>query len=240
MPVFNGERYLRETLDSIVAQSYRPIEVIVVDDGSTDGTPAVLAAYADRVRALHQANAGPASARNRGLREARGNLIAFLDADDLWHASKADRQVAFLHARPDCGACVTHGQNFWIPELQEEAAQFGGRRLMRPLPAFLASTLMARREAFEAVGEFDITLGFGHSTEWFLRAAARGVLVEQLREVLYYRRIHHTNRTRKLGHASRDEFLHLVKAHLDRQRRKGSSATACEDSRRRRDGERNS
>jgi glycosyltransferase involved in cell wall biosynthesis len=240
VPVFNGERYLREALDSLFAQTYRPIEVIVVDDGSTDGTPAVVAAYADRVRAFQQANAGPAAARNRGVREARGDLIAFLDADDLWHASKAGRQVACLEARPDRGACVTHVQNFWISELQEEAARFRDSRLTQPLPAYLALALMARREVFEAVGEFDTTLGFGHSTDWFLRAAARGVLVEELREVLYYRRIHHTNRSRQLGQASRDEFLHLVKAHLDRQRQKGNSATAGGDSTQRRDGERKS
>jgi glycosyltransferase involved in cell wall biosynthesis len=219
VPVFNGERYLREALDSIFAQPYRPIEVIVVDDGSTDATPAVLATYADRILSFRQANAGPAAARNHGVREARGELIAFLDADDLWHVDKLVRQIACLDTHADRGGCVTHARNFWIDELQEEAAQFRGHRITQPMPGYLASTLMVRRPVFQSVGEFDTSLGFGHSTDWFLRAASRGVIIEELPEVLYYRRLHHTNRTRQLGHASRDEFLRLVKAHLDRRRK---------------------
>ena len=90
--VYNGDPYLAEALESIHAQTYRPIEVLVVDDGSTDGTPGVIARHGDRVRALHQANAGPAAARNLGLREARGEFIAFLDADNLWAPTKLERQ----------------------------------------------------------------------------------------------------------------------------------------------------
>src|SRR3954451_22735593 len=82
VPVFNGERYLREALQSILAQSYRPIEVVVVDDGSTDRSPVVVAGFGREVRYLRQENAGPAAARNHGVQEARGELLAFLDADD--------------------------------------------------------------------------------------------------------------------------------------------------------------
>src|SRR5712692_4526575 len=88
VPVFNGERYLGETLDSILAQTYRPLEIIVVDDGSTDGTPAVANGYSEFIRYLWQANAGEAAARDQGLKVAQGELMAFLDADDLWHPKK--------------------------------------------------------------------------------------------------------------------------------------------------------
>src|SRR5688572_13312922 len=94
VPVFNGERYLSETLESIFAQSYRPLEVIVADDGSTDRTPDTVAGYGDRIRYLKQENAGASAARNLGLEAARGEFIAFLDADDLWHAEKLQRQMA--------------------------------------------------------------------------------------------------------------------------------------------------
>src|SRR5690242_4967891 len=88
VPVFNGERYLGEALDSIFAQGHQPLEVLVVDDGSTDGSAAVAKSYGDRVRYFFQPNAGPAAARNLGLEAARGEFIAFLDADDLWHRDK--------------------------------------------------------------------------------------------------------------------------------------------------------
>lgn len=233
VPVFNGERYLREALDSVLQQSYQRLELIVVDDGSTDGTAAVAASYGDRLRLLRQPNAGPAAARNRGLHEAGGEFIAFLDADDLWQADKLTRQMARFAARPEIDACVTHALNFWIPELAQEEARFRNHRIARPLPGYLASTMLARRRAFELVGAFDATLGFGHSTEWFLRGAARGAVVEVLPEVLYYRRIHHANRSRQMNAASRDEFLRLVKAHLDRQRGRLGSADGNGAARRR-------
>src|SRR2546426_10667200 len=88
VPVFNGERYLHETLNSILAQTYRPLEIIVADDGSTDGTRTIVASYGQQVRYLWQLNAGPAAARNLGLTAAKGEFIAFLDADDLWHPEK--------------------------------------------------------------------------------------------------------------------------------------------------------
>lgn len=222
VPVFNGAPYVAEALESIFAQTYPPFEIIVIDDGSTDATPAVLARFADRAHVVRQPNAGPAAARNHGLRLASGELIAFLDADDLWHTDKLLRQATFLAERSEVPGCVTHAQNFWISELSEEAEQLRDHRIAKPLPGYLASTLVVRRAAFDTVGLFDAELGFGHSTDWFLRAAACGLVLAEIPEVLYYRRLHHTNRSRQLGEQSRDEFLHLVKAHLDRQRRRGT------------------
>ena len=94
VPVFNGERYLGEALDSILAQTYRPLELLVVDDGSTDGAAALVTRYRDQTRPLFQPNAGQAAARNLGLSVARGEFVAFLDADDLWHPEKLARQMA--------------------------------------------------------------------------------------------------------------------------------------------------
>ena len=91
VPVYNGERYLAETLQSILGQRVGPLEVIVVDDGSTDGTAGVARRFGSAIRVLHQTNAGPAAARNLGLSEARGDFVAFLDADDLWKPDKLAR-----------------------------------------------------------------------------------------------------------------------------------------------------
>jgi glycosyltransferase involved in cell wall biosynthesis len=221
VPVLNGERYLAEALDSIVAQSYRPIEIIVADDGSTDGTPTVAARYGDQVTFRSQATAGPAATRNLGLRAVRGAFVAFLDADDLWHPEKLARQLARFAARPEIGICVTHVRHFWIPELTEEERRFQGHRRSEALPGYYTSTLLARRTVFDTVGEFNPALWHSDSTDWFLRAAEHGAVVELLPEVLTYKRLHHTNLSRREAEASRQEYIRLMKASLDRRRRQG-------------------
>lgn len=219
VPVFNGERYLSEALDSILTQTYAPVELIVVDDGSTDGTAAVLAAYSERVRALWQPNAGPAAAHNRGLRAAQGEFVAFLDADDLWHREKLARQMARFEARPELDACVSQVQNFWVPELAEEAERYRHHRITRPLPGYCSGTLLARRALFEKLGPFDAGLEHAAAVRWFLRAIEHGAVIELIPEALLSRRLHERNRSRVLGVHSRDEYLQLVKGHLDRQRK---------------------
>jgi glycosyltransferase involved in cell wall biosynthesis len=224
VPVFNGERYLAETLDSMLAQTYRPIELIVIDDGSTDRTPKVLASYGDRLRFLRQDNAGPAVARNNGLNAARGEFVAFLDADDLWHPEKLSRQMVRFQARSELDLCIAMVQNFWIPELAEEEKRYRNHPLSKPVPGYLTQTLLARRSTFEKVGHFNASLHHAEKTDWFLRALERGAILELLPEVLVYRRFHQTNTSRSLGAASRDEYLQLLKTLLDRQRR-SSAAT---------------
>lgn len=224
VPVFNGERYLRESLESILAQTYRLLEVIVIDDGSTDGTAAVAAQYGERIRYGFQQNTGPAAARNLGLTVARGDFIAFLDADDLWHPEKLARQMARFQARPDLDLCVTHLQNVWIPELSEEAEHLRNHRLAQPLPGYTSVTLLVHRTLFETAGQYNPTLQHGSDLDWFLRATEHGAVMELMPDVLVFRRLHHTNRSRHLAHASRRVFLQLLKASLDRRRRSDASS----------------
>ncbi len=213
VPVFNGERYLRETLDSMLGQTYTPVEVIVADDGSTDGTSAVVNAYDGRVRYVHQPNTGHGAARNLGLDAARGELVAFLDADDLWHPEKLERQMARFQARPELEACVTFVQSFWSPELTAAEAFSED-----PVPGYRSVSLLARRALFETVGHFDPALRHGNDTDWFLRVAEHGAVVELMSDVLVYRRLHEANRSTRLADNSRKEHLRIVKAALDRRR----------------------
>src|SRR5262245_12720800 len=171
VPVYNGERYLAETLDSILAQTYRPLEIIIADDGSTDGTAEVVASYGDKVRYLRQDNAGASAARNVGLGAARGEFVAFLDADDLWDSKKLARQMARFDVRSDLDGSVTFVQNFWVPELAQEASHYRDRFLSKPVPGYHSETLLARRSIFETVGWFNPELRHADKTEWFLRAA---------------------------------------------------------------------
>jgi glycosyltransferase involved in cell wall biosynthesis len=105
VPVFNGEKYFPEAVDSILAQTYRPLEVVVADDGSTDGTAALVAGYGDQVRYLFQPNTGTAAACNLGLKAAQGDFIAFLAADDLWHPERLARQMSRFQRPPDLDFC---------------------------------------------------------------------------------------------------------------------------------------
>jgi glycosyltransferase involved in cell wall biosynthesis len=224
VPVFNGERYLAEALDSMLAQTYRPIEVIVVDDGSTDGTRQVVTSYGDRVRYFWQPNAGPPRARNLGLSLVKGEFVAFLDADDLWHPEKLERQMERFEARPKLDLCVAYLETFWVPELHEEQARFQGHRLSQPLPGYVTVTLLARRNLFDTVGYFDTSRRVGDPMDWFLRAAEQGTVMELLPDVLVYRRFHENNfsvesGTRRMTSFMQDAVLRVVKASLDRRRR---------------------
>jgi glycosyltransferase involved in cell wall biosynthesis len=219
VPVFNGEKYFAEAIESILKQSYRPIEIIIADDGSTDRTATVAGRYGKQIRYLRQANAGTAAARNLGLSAAAGDFVAFLDADDLWHPEKLSRQMARFRARPELGYCVTHVQNFWIPELSEEEEQFREHRISKPLPGYVTGTLLARRDCFNAVGHFNNAIEHADDTEWFLRANERGAAMELLPDVLLYRRLHYTNLSRVKASNSRDQYLRVLKTALDRRRR---------------------
>jgi glycosyltransferase involved in cell wall biosynthesis len=223
IPVFNGERYLGQSLDSILAQTYRPIEVIVIDDGSTDGTRQLVASYGDRVRYFWQPNAGPPRARNFGLRLAQGEFVAFLDADDLWQPDKLSLQMARFRERPELDLCVTYCQVFWIPELSEEQGRFRGHRLSQPLPGYVTQTLLARHALFERVGDFATSRLVGDPADWFLRAAEQGAVMELLPDVLVHRRFHENNfsvesDTRRMKPPMQDAILEVVKASLDRRR----------------------
>lgn len=226
--VYNGERFIAAALDSVRAQSWRPIEIIVADDGSTDRTAEIVAGYGDEVRFVTKETAGPAAGpaatRNFGLAAATGEYVAFLDGDDLWHKEKLTRQMARLETEPVPDACVTHVQHFWMPEMAEEEAELRDQPRGQVVPGYIASTLLAPRALFDRVGGFDTKLWFGDGADWFMRAAEKGVVVALLDDILLYHRMHEGNLTRRRAAASRDEFLDIVRASLDRRRAAGNAA----------------
>jgi glycosyltransferase involved in cell wall biosynthesis len=219
VPVYNGEKYLAEAIESIVEQRYEPLEIIVADDGSNDGTADVAGLYAKNVCYLRQPNSGPAAARNLGLGVARGDFIGFLDADDRWHPEKLVLQMARFEAQPELDYCIGHVQNFWIPELVEEQTRFQNHRIAKNLPGYTTGTLLARRDFFNMVGPFDTAISHADDTDWFLRAKERGGVIALLPDVLLYRRLHFANRSRVKAATSRDQYLHIVKTALDHRRR---------------------
>ena len=218
VPVYNGERYLGEALDSILAQTYPGTEIIVADDGSSDGTLQVAERYGKRLRLVTQPTLGPAATRNLGVNTATGEFLAFLDADDLWHREKLDRQMARFRQRPDLEACVTHVQMFWTPEMRDEQEHYLDNPRSRPVPGYATTTLLVRREVLRRIGLFRTDLWFSDATEWFMRAREQGVVLELHPDVLTFHRMHERNLTRRRLDASKAEFARIARESLERRR----------------------
>ena len=223
VPVFNGERYLRECLDSILGQNYPAMQVIVVNDGSTDQTAEIGRSYGSRVLLLHQANRGSAAAKNHGIRAAEGEYIGFLDADDLWHPEKLRLQVIRLRERPEIDLCFTRFENFWMPDLFEEEQHYRNSSLSQPQGAWSIGTLLTRRSTFDKFGLFDDGLRGNENMIWFLRAAGQGAVIEVLTDILMRRRFHLRNDTRRGNGHIYDLLMPIVKAWRDYQRQRSGT-----------------
>ena len=176
IPTYNRARYLPTALDSIIAQTVKPLEIIVVDDGSTDDTEQVVAFYHDSVSYIRQENAGPSAARNLGIRAARGSIIAFLDSDDAWLPLKLEKQLNCFTEKPDLGMIGTGyfncDENLGNPVWQASfklAATEREEILIRNL--WPTPTLLIRRNCFDAVGMFDEEMKFAEDWDMWTRIA---------------------------------------------------------------------
>ena len=217
IPTFNGVKYIRETLDSVLNQSYRALEVIVVDDGSTDSTSEAVAGYSPRVTLITQPRYGHPAARNRGLRCASGEFLSFLDHDDLWAPVKIDAQLNCFRDEPSLDLVFGHIRNFFSPEMTDE------EKTVRPgaAPPVARSAywgaMLARRSAFDKVGPFCEDRDMGDFLDWYGRAMVLGLTTRMLPDTVLLRRIHSTNFSRTHGRLRR-QYLPAVKQLLDRRR----------------------
>lgn len=220
IPVYNGERYLAEAIESVLAQTYHPMEILVIDDGSTDGTAGVADHFSPDIKHFYQTNGGTGAARNRGIEEANGGFFAFLDADDIWVEDKLMRQMAEFHSDPSVDIVYGHVQQFYSPELDESARQ-GIHLHSEIMPAHLPSAMLVKRESFLKVGFFETNWQVGQDVSWFMRVLEQDLNVVMLPEVVYKRRIHSMNK----GITQREfmsDRLKQIKASLDRRRKLGT------------------
>jgi len=194
VPVFNGERYIAESLRGILSQTRPPNEVVVVDDGSTDATQEELLPFRNEIRVIRQRNQGHVGAMNRLFSEARGDFVAKCDADDIWEADKLERQLEAVRTHPEVDIVVTGSRFFGMVEGPRvsfpEAGVLEPRKLARRLYRrnfVCASSPLVRRELYERLGPFDGTLACEDYDFWLRAFAAGAVFFYDPRLLVRYR-----------------------------------------------------
>jgi glycosyltransferase involved in cell wall biosynthesis len=208
IPAFNAERYVRDAISSVLAQTHAAVECILVDDGSTDGTAAAAAEFGERIRIVRQENRGVAAARNRGAREARGELLAFLDADDRWLPQRLERGVAFLErGGVEAVVCATQVVDRSLQPLRvirhDPRVTVRDLLLCRASVVSASSNLLVTRDCFDAIGGFDERLST--SADWALtfRLVERGRLAAIAEPLVQYR-VHDANMSSSVEAFERD------------------------------------
>lgn len=221
IPNHNYAAFVRDAVNSALAQTHRNIEVIVVDNGSTDDSLRVLREYGDRIRLISQENRGQAGARNRGVEESRGEWVAFCDADDAWLPTKIERQLAAAKSAEVGMVYTGHAvTNAALSPIHEILPIHRGRLL----PLFASgvaavipageSCAMIRRRCFEEVGGFDPQLSISAGFDLY-RRVCQAYEVEVVPEALTLYRQHGANTSRRIEHYARDYLLALEKMFLD-------------------------
>lgn len=223
IPVYNGEKYLAQAIESVLAQTYTGTEIIVIDDGSTDRSAEVARSFSETVSYYYQPNSGSGAARNTGIQRAQGNLLAFLDADDLWIKGKLSLQMPALGSDSAPDMVFGHVSQFYSPDLdqatREKVACPDGK-----FPGYHVGTMLIRRETFLHVGLFNPALQCGEFLDWSFRAKEKGLKELLLPDVLMKRRIHSSNmgilKRNTQTENTHSDYVRILKSSLDRRRNK--------------------
>jgi len=228
LPVYDGEHFLAEALESVRAQTRRADEVVVVDDGSTDRSAEILADY-NEIKLIRQTHAGVAEARNVGVARTTGDVVVFLDQDDVWHPERLARAAAALESDAELGIVVCAQVNFLTPGMRETPEWLDPRMLGTRQHGFGANALMARRDVLSRVGAFDPSLVPLEDSEWLVRALDSGVRYLHLDEPLVRRRIHDRNLSATGQATARGKKLVAQILHESIRRRGGRVAGTIQD-----------
>jgi glycosyltransferase involved in cell wall biosynthesis len=215
VPVRDGTRYLRQTLESVLAQRDMSFELIVVDDGSEDGSAELAREVAPEATVVSQPAQGETVARNRGIELAVGPYLSFIDADDLWPPQKLALQMQVLEASPEVDLVFGNQRAFRSEELSEEHRFRGEGKVQASLTW---GTMLARREAFEKAGRFEADgTTIGGFLDWLARARDAGCTEVTLEDVVLLRRLHPWSLTASRPELTAD-YARVLKGVIDRRR----------------------
>ena len=213
--VYNGEDYIKEAIESVQAQSWKNLNIIIADDGSTDQTNAIISALrkADkRIHILTRPHFGVSATLNAAIGYSTAPYIAFLDADDLWNKYKLKKQMEAL-SKSNARICFCFMQEF---ESFEEGVQRTHSARVEPIKGYSKIAFLGKRTVFDTYGLFDEKIAIGDFVDWYSRVVRAEEPVIMLEEVLAFRRIHDSNTTRFV---TKNNFLNVLKEHLDKKRR---------------------
>jgi len=211
MPVFNTEAYVADAIDSVLAGAEGLLELLVVDDGSTDLSAAIVERYDAPVRLIHQANAGASVARNCALQEARGTLVGFNDADDLWVAGSPDPRREVLAADPETDVVMGRMRSF-VSEPDGALTD-----VLEPFASPALGAGLFRRRVFGRVGLLDPGARYTEDLEWLLRARGAGVRVATIDDIVTRYRLHPDSLTRDRA-SSHKALMGTLHASIARRR----------------------
>lgn len=202
IPVYNGESFLANAIEMVHRQNYHPLEIIVVDDGSTDKTAEVAAQSKVDIRYIYQSNQGPAAARNRALQIAKGDIFAFLDVDDTWIENSFAKMLAYLDTHPSIEIVQGLIQQIHDPHIKrlDKSRKDDLQSTEEPYYFINLTSALYRRSAFDKVGLLDKTLRYGEDLDWFLRAWENKVTKETTDIIFlnYYKHSHNMTRNKNL------------------------------------------
>jgi glycosyltransferase involved in cell wall biosynthesis len=219
IPAFNAASFLPHAVASIDRQGYDPVEIIVVNDGSTDDTEKVARNLPSVGHYFYQENKGPAAARNHGLKHARGEFIAFLDADDEWPAGKLDLQLGRLRAEPRLDVVLGRIQYISLPGAEVLDLPFETED--RTLTHVHLGSGVYRKSVFDRVGLFEESLRYSEDVDWFMRAREEDISMVILGNVTLLYQLHAGNMTRQMN-SERSNLAKVMRRSLERRRRRGA------------------
>lgn len=212
IPVFNAEKYLPDSLESIKEQNYEPLEIIVIDDGSTDNTANIVNNCSEKVKYIYQENSGPATARNTGIKISQGDYISFLDADDLWLTNTLKIQLDFLHKFPESKIVLGKTQFF-----QYNSNKLFWENIGKPRFFLNLGSAIYHKSVFTEVGLLDEKLTYSEDIDWFNRAREKQINIVKHQEIVLYYRQHENNMT-KNKNTQELALLKVLKSSLSRRR----------------------
>lgn len=192
IPVYNSELYLEESIRSVLAQTYRPLEIIIINDGSTDSSEKIAKKFAEHTIYLYQSNQGVSAARNQGINKSSGDFLTFLDADDHWESEKISKQVEYMIEHPEVQYTITRVKFFLEPG-HNIPSGFRSELLTGDYVGTLLGTLMAKKNLFEKTGYFDSKLKISEDVDWFARVNDMNIPSAVIPEVLLLKRVHDSN-----------------------------------------------
>lgn len=222
LPVFNTEKYVTESVESVLNQSYKNIEVICVNDGSTDKSLEILKDFSKKIVLVDlEKNSGIAAARNAGIEVAQGEYLAFMDADDVWTPEKIELQINEFMKNEKLQVSFTHFKCFLSPDLPQEVKQ---TRFCPPdsMPGYISATAVVKTDFFKLVGMFDPKWRVGEFIDWYARAQSMNAISSLLPDICLLRRIHGTN-TGVTQRDSRLDYVRIAREALERKRQQATN-----------------